>query len=407
MLEAAFKTSAQATHVSRQPTLLADRIIPNKLWRRTFWDAHRFRFPAGVLHEDIGVAIPAHVMATAVDVVAEPCYLYRRRESGDSITQRRLEPRTIRDRHSAVLGTSQFLRDRGETKLKRRYDELCAAQDFRYTLQLLDEADEEFRALFLDLVNDFFDTASRDVFAPLPAIDRLKWHLVRRRLMPELLEVLRFEKSGEIHQHRHVRRGRKVLGDYPFRDDPRLAVPDDVYRVDRELTLRGRVDDVWWEGDRLWLSGYAYLRHIDLPGIDAGRIRLRLEQGTRGPVLDLPVTRVSRPDVTAADKVGLYRLPGIRVPHLGPAGELHAWTAPGAPAPGSWGRPSAPVGWSVRSASAKPLRVGPVVPTVTWSTASGSSPPRSPAGSACSSTSSGPSCTPGGSATASWTSRDR
>ena len=332
MLEAAFKTSAQATHVSRQPTLLADRIIPNKLWRRTFWDAHRFRFPAGVLHEDIGVAIPAHVMATAVDVVAEPCYLYRRRESGDSITQRRLEPRTIRDRHSAVLGTSQFLRDRGETKLKRRYDELCAAQDFRYTLQLLDEADEEFRALFLDLVNDFFDTASRDVFAPLPAIDRLKWHLVRRRLMPELLEVLRFEKSGEIHQHRHVRRGRKVLGDYPFRDDPRLAVPDDVYRVDRELTLRGRVDDVWWEGDRLWLSGYAYLRHIDLPGVDAGRIRLRLEQGTRGPVLDLPVTRVSRPDVTAADKVGLYDYQGSGFRTSVPAGELHAWD-------GSW-RPS-------------------------------------------------------------------
>ena len=123
MLEAAFKTSAQATHVSRQPTLLADRIIPNKLWRRTFWDAHRFRFPAGVLHEDIGVAIPAHVMATAVDVVAEPCYLYRRRESGDSITQRRLEPRTIRDRHSAVLGTSQFLRglrrDEAEAAVRR------------------------------------------------------------------------------------------------------------------------------------------------------------------------------------------------------------------------------------------------------------------------------------------------
>lgn len=324
MLEAAFKSSQTATHVRDRPTLLADRIIPNKLWRRSFWDEHRFQFPTGVLHEDIPVAIPAHVLAEAVDVVSEPCYLYRVRESGDSITQRRLDQRAIRDRHRAVTEASGFLRGRGENRLKRAYDELCAAQDFRYTLQVLDEADESFQRLFLELVNDFFDRAHRGVFAGLPAIDRLKWHLVRRRLMPELLEVLRFEKSGEIAQHRHVRRRGKIYGDYPFRTDRRLRIPANVYRLDQELSMRTRIDDVWWEDGRLQLSGRAFIRGLDLPTADSDRLRLHLQTGADRRVA-LPVQRVARPEVTASERTGLYdyRFAGFRASVA--VDELRAW----------------------------------------------------------------------------------
>ena len=43
-----------ARHASTAP-LLADRTAWNKLWRRSFWDAHGYRFPEGRLHEDIPV----------------------------------------------------------------------------------------------------------------------------------------------------------------------------------------------------------------------------------------------------------------------------------------------------------------------------------------------------------------
>ena len=102
-------------------------------------------------------------------------------------------------------------------------------------------ADAEFRALFLELVNDFFDRAADDVFDHLPAIDRLKWHLVRRRLMPELLEVLRFEKSGEIKGTPVIRRGRRFYGDYPFRGEPHLAIPDSVFKLDRDELPPSRI----------------------------------------------------------------------------------------------------------------------------------------------------------------------
>ena len=67
-----FARTRVRTHVTRFQPLLSDRIACNKLWRRAFWDANALRFPERVLHEDTPVTLPAHVMAKAVDVLAEP-----------------------------------------------------------------------------------------------------------------------------------------------------------------------------------------------------------------------------------------------------------------------------------------------------------------------------------------------
>ncbi len=303
MVTSAFTATRLRTHVTKHAALLNDRTAWNKVFRRSFWTHHGFRWPEGVLYEDIPVTLPAHVLAGSVDVLRQPIYLWRARV-GDStsITQRRTEPRAIRDRTSAVDGVSRFMAEHGDHDLKKRYDRAVAEQDLKYFLQQLDAADEPFRAVFLDLVNDFFDRADDKVFDPLPAIDRLKWHLVRRRLMPELLEVLRFEKSGELPGTPVVRRGRSFYGNYPFRGDAVLQVPDEVYKLDRdELPLRARIEDIHWEGDRLVLEGFAYIAFFDLSKERSSRIRLTLEEaGHPESVVALHVRKVSRPDVTAA-----------------------------------------------------------------------------------------------------------
>jgi CDP-glycerol glycerophosphotransferase len=302
MVTSAFTATRLRTHVSKHPALLNDRTAWNKVFRRSFWTDNGFRWPEGVLYEDIPVTLPAHVTARSVDVLRQPIYLWRARV-GDStsITQRRTEPRAIRDRTSAVDGVSRFMAERGQDELKKKYDRAVAEQDLRYFLQQLDAADNEFRVLFLDLVNDYFDRAAPDVFDHLPAIDRLKWHLVRRRMMPELLEVLRFEKNGGIGGTPVIRRGRRFWGDYPFRGDPDLAIPDTVYRLDRdELPLRARIEDVSWDGDHLRLTGFAYIGFLDLSREGSTRIRLTLEEsGHPESVVGLKVRSVRRPDVTA------------------------------------------------------------------------------------------------------------
>ena len=229
-LARAFILPHRRTHVSRLRWLISDRMAQNKLWRRSFWDAHGFRFPEGVVHEDIPVVVPAHFIARSVDVVKEPVYLYREREDGTlSITQRRAEVQSLRDRLAAVEAVSAFLGSRSPVA-KRWYDESVVEDDLRYHVDVLDEAGEEYREMFLERANAFLDRAGPGVEDRLPAIQRLKWHLVRRRLMPELLEVVRFQKAGGA--KRRVRIGARGYGDFPLRDDPALGIPREIYRLD-------------------------------------------------------------------------------------------------------------------------------------------------------------------------------
>src|SRR6478752_1065470 len=108
-LRRTFARDRPATHITNFRPLLADRIAWNKVFRRGFWDEHGLRFPDGRVHEDIPVMLPAHFMARAVDVLADPVYLYRIREAGDlSITERRADMKTLHDRLAAVEHVSDF-----------------------------------------------------------------------------------------------------------------------------------------------------------------------------------------------------------------------------------------------------------------------------------------------------------
>ena len=193
-----FARDRPRTHVTRLRPLLADRTAWNKLFRRSFWDAHGFRFPEGVVHEDIPVTLPAHLAARDVDVLAAPVYRWRLREDGArSITQRRLEHRVLHDRLTAVEKVTEHFRVHGTGTLSHWYACSLVADDLRLHLNLLDEADPAYRALFLTRVNALLDRASPRIFAPLPAVDRAKWRLVRLGLEDELVALLRAEKAGD------------------------------------------------------------------------------------------------------------------------------------------------------------------------------------------------------------------
>ncbi|MEA2281704.1 MAG: CDP-glycerol glycerophosphotransferase [Solirubrobacteraceae bacterium] len=301
-----FARTQLKTHVTRFRPLLADRTAWNKLFRRSFWDEHGFRFPEGVVHEDIPITLPAHFMARSVDVVADPVYLYRIREDGElSITQRRLEPRVLLDRLAAVQQVDDFLAERGPRRARRWYQASVVADDLRYHLNLLDRADPDYQELFLERVNAFLDRASDGVYDDLEAIERLKWHLVRRRKLPELAEVLRFERE-DLLTTPPVRIGRRWYGDYPFRTDGELAIPKSVYRLDRELELRATLEDMRLEDGRLVVRGFGFISGIGAPDRDTQTLTITaLRSGrlrrvrARVAAVRFRTRAVRRPDATA------------------------------------------------------------------------------------------------------------
>ncbi|MFB4308368.1 CDP-glycerol glycerophosphotransferase family protein [Actinomadura sp. GTD37] len=257
-------TTRLRTHVTRDHLLMYDRLVPNKVFRRRFWDEHAFRFPEGVLYEDIPVTLPAHFLASSVDVVSEPVYYWRQRVGGAlSITQRRTEIGAVTDRFAAVETVSRFLGSRPEPEVracKREYDEVALRSDLRIFLNVLDEADDEFRTRFVELAHGFLEQADRTALNDLPAMMRLKWHLVGRGLVPELLEVLRYERRGL--RIPVTRRLWRHYARYPFWRDRRLRIPRQVFRLGEELAARAQLHEATWRDGRLHITGHAFIANI-------------------------------------------------------------------------------------------------------------------------------------------------
>jgi CDP-glycerol glycerophosphotransferase len=184
----AFARTRLRTHVTRHRALLADRLAWNKLWRRSFWDAHGYRFPEGVLYEDTPVTIPAHFAARSVDVLADTVYLWRVREG--SITSRRTELRTLQDRFAGVEGVIAQLGEHGPPGARGWYERHVLRDDLRPFLDVLDRVDQTYRAAFLDRAGALLAAADPGVLDGLPARDRRLWELVGERREEELVRAL-------------------------------------------------------------------------------------------------------------------------------------------------------------------------------------------------------------------------
>ncbi|MFJ1778745.1 CDP-glycerol glycerophosphotransferase family protein [Streptomyces anulatus] len=279
------------THITRDPRLLADRVAWNKVFRRSFWDAHGFAFPVGKLYEDTPVMIPAHHLAGSVDVLHEHVYYWRVREG--SITRRRTDVTGVRDRIAACEQVSAFLGGRDAAQ-RRAYDASCLRDDFGYFLDGLPMGGEAYRAAFLEGAGAFVDRAGPGALEGLPVELRIKWALVRERRLEELLTVLAFERAngaGTFAVEGPLGRRRAV---YPgVRGASARLARTDIPAVARLLEAR------WGADGKLRLRGYAYLRN--LPAASARhRLTVGMVRAERGrQVRPVPVRSVDAPEATA------------------------------------------------------------------------------------------------------------
>ncbi len=251
----AFATTSLRTHVSRQSSLMDDRTAWNKVFRRSFWDAHELAFPEGVLYEDTPVIVPAHVLATSVDVLDVVVYYWREREGASkSITQRRDEVRGFIDRLAGVRQVSTFLAKHKQRKIKRIYDASALNGDLMIFMRELPRVDDEYRQAFLDGCNEYLPTIDPRVFEGLSAQNRVLWRLVERRMLAELLEVLPTVRT----RNRIVRKGMRRYHDLLFLDAGRPELP-------RELFLAGtprprtKMHAAEWREGKLHLRGHAFI----------------------------------------------------------------------------------------------------------------------------------------------------
>ncbi|MGP4024754.1 bifunctional glycosyltransferase/CDP-glycerol:glycerophosphate glycerophosphotransferase [Actinomadura sp. 3N407] len=296
-----FTEPCSKTHVSSKPVLMRDRTPWNKVYRREFWEREGLEFPKG-FYEDPPVTVRAHALARSVDVLSETVYFWRKRPGSitedrydwDNITQRLASARVLRD------GMAEYA-----PQLLNAYDEhALVGIELRTLFEALPRTHDVRREELAAIGAELAQRISPRLLKKLPAMTRLQLYLLCRRMLPELLEVLRFVRLRKAADAPRVRRGLRPrwYAEYPFFEDEERAVPQHLYDVTDELTPVAAIDRADWVDGRLRIEGHAYIRHLDSSTEDGSRIRVWLVASNRRGLVRVPVTRVRRPDVTARSR---------------------------------------------------------------------------------------------------------
>ncbi len=236
------------------PALVADPVLGNKLWRREFWQS----LPELCLApEDSDLELRRAVLAARnVDVLPGPVLLARQRESvgvpmDEAVLTRRIT--TMREL-SLDLGAED----------RRLWDRILLQGELHRLVLRLRSVDPQIRSAVVDLLNEFLDHVPAAQLRSLSVLDRLLYHLVRKRRIDDLIEVGVFAGSVEIKNTRVVRRGLAYYISYPFFEDtdPAKEVPREIYRLDEELKVRQKTENVCWQDGRLHIGGRIGIRHL-------------------------------------------------------------------------------------------------------------------------------------------------
>jgi CDP-glycerol glycerophosphotransferase len=262
----AIKTRKIGTHISVSPELFFDVSVWNKMFRKSFWDASKLIFPEGVVWEDLQLMTKAHVLARAVDVIPDPIYYWRERGAGElSITQSRTSIENFRDRITALLVIDEFLREHPPVRMVREHQRKALLNDLWLYIPDLRRTTEAYRSEFADLMSTYLAQIDKKVMRQLPSTHKLAYHLIARRMLPELLEYSGWLSEQPVKTVQVVRERGRIWADLPFRKERGLRIPARIYRPQlRELDPFVRVESIDWKGDHLVIAGCAYVPSVDI-----------------------------------------------------------------------------------------------------------------------------------------------
>ena len=298
------------TRIARSPELFYDISVWNKLFRRSFWDAAGLRFPEGMLWEDLVAMTRAHVLATSVDVITEPVYRWRDRDSGGpSITQSRADAGNIRDRVTALTMIDDFLRQQGTPAMLRAHQHKALVNDLWLYVRDLPATSRDYQREFAGLTAAYLAQVTPGLAGELPSTHKLAYYLISQGRLDDLITYAAWLTALPGRTPPLVRSRGRLVADLPLRE-PGGGIPASVFRPQwRELDPHVGVDALSWQGRSLRIEGWAYVPSRDIGRRrDATKLVLLVPRGgRRRPPLIVPARQVRRPDITEASGQDRYR----------------------------------------------------------------------------------------------------
>ncbi|MEU4603170.1 glycosyltransferase [Kribbella sp. NPDC023972] len=259
-----FARTRHATHVSEFPDLVLDRMLWNKVYRRSFWTEYGYSFPA-IRYEDYPVALKAHLDAVTVDTIPQAVYYWRERESGESITQQRYQLGNIRDRVVSA-GLVMDLVEDSLPVVRRRVHAHLAQIDLLTLMSAFGSVPVEEEQHLIELSRELLDRLDGSVLAATHRYDRIQHAALRVGDVDLLRRLAVFRNDGGLRGGaRAVPRSRRRWHlDYNYPGLREAAVPQELHRVsEQDLTLATSVREVAWIDGALSVKGTAEIRHLE------------------------------------------------------------------------------------------------------------------------------------------------
>lgn len=261
-----------------QPLILADVFAVNKIYRRSFWDRAGLEFPTRIRYEDQPTLTRAFLAAEKFDVVTETVYLWRVRDDGSSITQRRDDIEDLRDRLVTKRWSTESVTEQAPHLRDLWLADVLPADMFEY-FRVVPGCSDEYWDLLVSMVREFWSDDTVPFHETVVPVQQrlLGWYVAhdRRDDVVRLMEFLEEHRADlPVEQ-----RGDRVVALLPGIDEPGL--PEATYTLaEHETRFEARVVEATWEGSRLDLRGFALIRNAPTAGKETSlRARLVADDG--------------------------------------------------------------------------------------------------------------------------------
>jgi CDP-glycerol glycerophosphotransferase len=243
------------------PEAMVNAVAWSKTYRRRFWDDAGLRFPEGRIYEDQPVSAAAFAKARSFDVVPDISVSWRIRNDRSSISQSAWSTRNLAAHNDAVAASFEALRSAG----KERAVQIRALQLISFNMPFftrhLVKGGPEFWRLLREALLDLVGRVSREEFVrSVGAQDKVLVELIAGGRRDEAVEYIE-NWGSDPKRFPTFASPEGVRVELPLTE----GLPDDVNLLsDAQLELVSRLMRVVWDGDELTVSGWSYLRNVDL-----------------------------------------------------------------------------------------------------------------------------------------------
>lgn len=294
-----FSKLNETANIYTDNTLVYDTISCNKLISKAFWDKHQFKFPEGILYEDIPVTIPMHCLADKVAVVNSVGYFWRLRDgTTSSITQNTQKMQNFYDRIKVLKMVDDFFKANVKNDLLSEAKNIKALEiDLLIFINNCDLIPEQQAYEIFEVIRNYIkENIPASTLDKLSVIHKQKYTCVMNNDLSGLIKVLENQSNDYYNAPIEEKDGHFYINC----SDDIFTIPDrDVTKEIEQTSPEKGITDITINKFSIDVFGHLYIPRVNISDFSQQEIEAYLVNDKTGYVTTLSTRPVENNELTA------------------------------------------------------------------------------------------------------------